>query len=101
METTTYTATWSEGKGYDNETKCKQENPKAITARMRDKGAARTKGQLSRELSALIGEARSKYGNNYIIVNEASENDPIWKIVHQNPKGSGGIAEEDIFDRWL
>lgn len=53
METTTYTATWSEEKRYDNETKCKQENTHAITARMREKDAARTKGQLSRELSAI------------------------------------------------
>ncbi|OUB71927.1 hypothetical protein BK750_09775 [Bacillus thuringiensis serovar jegathesan] len=67
---------------------------------MRDNGAARTKGQLSRELSELIGEARSKYGNDYIIVNEASENDPRWTILYQSSKGSGGIKEADIMDRW-
>ncbi|MBK5349135.1 DUF4148 domain-containing protein [Bacillus sp. TH44] len=51
-------------------------------------------------LSELIDEARSKYGSDYIIVNEGSEGAPNWKIVHQSPKGSGGIREADIFDRW-
>ncbi|MBK5432781.1 DUF4148 domain-containing protein [Bacillus mycoides] len=64
--------------------------------------ASRTRGQLARNLSELIGEARSKYGNNFILVNEGSEDDPNWKIVHQLvAKGSAGIKEEDIFDRWL
>ncbi|HDX9650095.1 TPA: cytoplasmic protein [Bacillus wiedmannii] len=48
----------------------------------------------------IIVEARSKYGNDHIIINEGSEDDPNWKLVHKLPKGSGGIREEDIFDRW-
>ncbi|TBX55031.1 DUF4148 domain-containing protein [Bacillus mycoides] len=51
-------------------------------------------------LGQIIDEARSKQGNDYIIINEGSEDDPNWKIVHKSPKGSGGIREEDIFDRW-
>ncbi|OBW57623.1 hypothetical protein A9987_02085 [Bacillus cereus] len=52
------------------------------------------------DLIQIIGEARSKYGNDHIIVNEGSKDDQNWKIVHKLPKGSGGIREEDIFDRW-
>ncbi|MCU5408846.1 DUF4148 domain-containing protein [Bacillus sp. RA(2023)] len=94
-----HTTTWRKESGYDNETKIKQENPNVVTRRTREIDASRTKKQ---ELSDRLGEARSKYGNDFILVNEGSEDDPNWKIIHQPmARGSAGIKEEDIFDRWL
>ncbi|MFD6508751.1 DUF4148 domain-containing protein [Bacillus sp. NPDC060175] len=78
METTTYVRT----------TKCEAKQGK------------KSKTQLEADLSALIDTARSKYGNDYVIVNEGNEIAPNWKIVHQPKRGSGGINEADIFDRW-
>lgn len=94
-----HTTTWRKESGYDNETKIKQENPNVVTRRTREIDASRTKKQ---ELSDRLGEARSKYGNDFILVNEGNEDDPNWKIIHQPmARGSAGIKEEDIFDRWL
>ncbi|EJS77932.1 hypothetical protein [Bacillus cereus] len=100
METTTHIATWSKEEGYDKDTLVRQNDPNAITRREAKQGK-KSKSQLEVELRQLTKEARSNYGaNNYIIINEASEDAPNWKILHQPPKGSGGVGDPDIMDRW-
>ncbi|MGN4445818.1 DUF4148 domain-containing protein [Bacillus cereus group sp. MYBK79-1] len=51
----------------------------------------RNKKHRDSDITALLAEARQKYGDDFVLVNTASEVNPNWTIKHQPPKGNGGI----------
>ncbi|XLP21357.1 DUF4148 domain-containing protein [Bacillus toyonensis] len=51
----------------------------------------KTKKHRDADITALLEEARQKYGNDFVLINEGSEVNPNWTIKHQPQKGNGGI----------
>ncbi|MGH0678099.1 DUF4148 domain-containing protein [Bacillus luti] len=51
----------------------------------------RNKKHRDSDITALLAEARQKYGDDFVLINTASEVNPNWTIKHQPPKGNGGI----------
>lgn len=56
----------------------------------------KTKKHRDADITALLEEARQKYGNDFVLINEGSEVNPNWTIKHQPPKGNGGIREREF-----
>lgn len=53
------------------------------------------------EIAARLTEGREIYGEgNFTVQNVGSEDQANWIIVKNSEKGTAGVKEADIFDRW-